>query len=510
MHQHGAKSSTKIPLNDRDARNARPPDLASVLSCTPDNPTPRERTLSKFDCIVIGAGPGGYVAAIHAAQLGKKVAIIEKDKALGGTCLNRGCIPTKALLEAAHLRDKLKHAKRFGIKVAGVEVDWPGVQRYRKKVVKQNTAGVSYLMKKNEITVYHGHGRFIGGSSVKVTAQDGATEILEAGGIILATGSRCKDFPFARVDGKRIINSDQLLELDTIPKRLLVLGAGAVGTEFASIYNSFGSKVTIIEVADRLLPIEDHEISRELEKAFARRKIKCLTSHKVSSVTNEGEVVKVEVDGPDGERSTLEAEYFLVAAGRAPVSDDVGLDATKIVLNDDGTIEVDELCKTSEPGVYAIGDLIQTPWLAHLASHEGILAVDHMLGREVHPIDLNQVPSCTYCDPEVASIGLTEQAAKEAGYDVRVGTFPFSANPRARIMQESEGLIKIVTDAEYGEVLGMHIMGAKATELIVEGGMALRLEATVEEITKTIHAHPTLGEALGEAAHAVFGQAIHM
>ncbi len=466
--------------------------------------------MSNYDVVVIGSGPGGYVAAIHAAQSGLKTAIVEKDPTLGGTCLNVGCIPTKALLESAHLYDKMKESSKFGLKVTGLEVDWSGVQGYRDKVVRQNTNGVAYLMRKNTIAVHKGHGRLLGGGKVSVTAEGGGVETLTAKNIILATGSVCASFGFIPMDHERIVNSDDILKLPFIPKRMVVMGAGAVGTEFASVYNTFGTEVTIIEVLDRLVPLEDADISAELDKAFKKRKIGCLTGHKIQKVERKGDVVKVAVQGPAGESIEMECDIFLMAAGRRPVTADVGLDKTKIVATKRGTVEVDGFMRTAEPGVYAIGDIVDTPWLAHVASHEGILAVDHIAGKDCHPIDYNRTPNCTYCHPEIGSIGLTEQKARDKGYEVRVGTFPFSANPRARIMQESEGMIKIVADAKYDEVLGIHIIGPKATELILEGGMALALESTVEDIIHTMHAHPTLGEALGEAAHAVHGMALHI
>ncbi len=466
--------------------------------------------MSNYDVVVIGSGPGGYVAAIHAAQSGLKTAIIEKRPTLGGTCLNVGCIPTKALLESAHLYDKMKGAKKFGLKVAGLEVDWNGVQKYRKKVVRQNTNGVAYLMRKNSITVYSGHGRLLGGGQISITDAEGKVENITTKNTILATGSVCRDLSFIPMDHERIVNSDDILELPFVPKRMVVMGAGAVGTEFASVYNSFGTEVTIIELMDRLLPIEDEDISKEIERVFKKRKINCLTSHRIKSVTRSGDEVNVTVTDPDGGEVSMTCDVFLMAAGRAPVSYDLGLENTKVVVNERGTVRADERMRTDEPGVYAIGDLIDTPWLAHVASHEGILAVDHILGKDVHPINYDRTPNCTYCDPEVASIGLTEAKAKERGYEVNTGIFPFSANPKARIMQESEGLIKIVADAKYDEVLGIHIIGPKATELILEGGMALALESTVQDIVHTMHAHPTLGEALGEAAHAVLGEPLHI
>jgi dihydrolipoamide dehydrogenase len=466
--------------------------------------------VSNYDVIVIGSGPGGYVAAIHAAQRGQKTAIIEKDKALGGTCLNRGCIPTKALLEAAHLYEKMQEASKFGLTAQNVGFDWPGVQKYREKTVRQNTNGVSFLMRKNNITVHQGYGRLAGGGKVTVTANDGKVETLTARQIILATGSECWKPSFIPIDHERVVNSDDILEIKAVPQRLIVMGAGAVGTEFASVYNSFGAQVTIIELMDHLLPIEDHEISQELANIFKKRKINVLTGHKIQKVERHGDTVKVDVADKDGKILHLEADLFLMAAGRRPMTDDIGLEHTKIVRNQRGTLKVDDLMRTDEPGVYAIGDIIDTPWLAHVAYHEAALAVEHFLGDDVRPIDYNRTPNCTYCHPEVASIGLTERAARDKGYDVKTGVFPFSANPRARIMQEAEGLVKIVADAKYDEVLGLHIIGPKATELILEGGMALALESTVEEIIRTMHAHPTLGEVLGEAAHAVHGHTLHM
>lgn len=466
--------------------------------------------MSTYDLIVIGSGPGGYVAAIAGAQAGLKTAVVEKDKTLGGTCLNRGCIPTKALLEAAHLWEKMHVSEQFGIKAEGVSLDWSKTQKYRDGVVRKNVGGVAYLMRKNKIDVLKGHGRIAGRGKVSVEAADGTSETHTAKNTIIATGSVCRSFGFIPMDHERVINSDDILELDTIPKHLIIMGAGAVGTEFASIYHAFGSEVTIIELMPRLLPIEDHEISDMLGEIYTKRGIKCMTGCKTKSVVRDGDTVRVEVEDGDGNISQIEGDYFLMAAGRQPVSYDLGLEGTGVVVNDRGTIQVDRFCRTGEPGVYAIGDVIDTPWLAHVASHEGIMVVDHIQGKDVHPIDYNQTPSCTYCHPEVASIGLSEAKAKEAGYEVRVGTFPFSANPRARIMQEAEGMVKIVSDAKYDEVLGIHIIGPKATELILEGGMALRMEATTEEIVHTMHAHPTLGEALGEAAHAVLGAALHI
>lgn len=466
--------------------------------------------MSNYDVVVIGSGPGGYVAAIHAAQGGLKTAIIEKNKTLGGTCLNVGCIPTKALLESAHLYEKMQESSRWGLKTKGLEVDWSGVQKYRDGCVRQNTNGVKYLMKKNDIDVHWGHGRLMGGGKVGVAYNDGTSAELSAKNVIIATGSVCKDLSFIPMDHERVVNSDDILEMPSIPKRLVVMGAGAVGSEFASVYNSFGTEVTIIEMMDRLLPIEDREVSEELARIYKRRKIDVRVGHRIQNVVREGDVVHVSALDQDGELVALECDVFLMAAGRTPVTYDLGLEHTGVVVTKRGTLEVDHFLRTGEPNVYAIGDVIDTPWLAHVAYKEAAVAVDHILGKDVQPINYDRTPNCTYCHPEVASVGLTEEKAKERGYEVKTGTFPFSANPRARIMRESEGLVKLVADAKYGEVLGLHIIGPKATELILEGGMALALESTVEEIVDTMHAHPTLGEALGEAAHAVLGHAVHI
>ncbi|MEL6181107.1 MAG: FAD-dependent oxidoreductase, partial [Myxococcota bacterium] len=339
--------------------------------------------MSDYDLVVIGSGPGGYVAAIYGAQNGLKTAIIEKDSTLGGTCLNRGCIPTKALLEAAHLWDKMHHSKKFGILTSGIELDWTKTQKYRDKVVKQNTGGVSYLMRKNKIDVIQGHGRLNGAKKVDVTDADGNVQTLNAKNVIVATGSVCKELGFIPMDHERVINSDDILELAVVPESLIIMGAGAVGTEFASIYNTFGSEVTLIELMDRLLPIEDEDISKELEKSFKRRKINCLTNHRIERVERVGDKVEVDVKDPNGETVSMSADYFLMAAGRQPVSYDVGLETTAIEVDPKReTIKVDPYMQTNEPGVYAIGDVIDTPWLAHVASHEGVFAQQMIDGQD--------------------------------------------------------------------------------------------------------------------------------
>lgn len=463
---------------------------------------------NSYDVVVIGAGPGGYVAAIRASQLGLNTAIIERDDRLGGTCLLRGCIPTKALLESAHLFEKMEDSKSFGIIAEGVSLDFGGVQKYRAKMVTANSKGVEFLMKKNKIDVHHGHGRIKAKGEVSVEDADGKESVLKAKNIILATGSRCKSLPFIELDHKRTVNSDDILELDAVPKSLIVIGAGAVGCEFASVYQAFGSEVTLIEYMEHLLPIEDTDVSVELEKAFKKRKIKVMTSTAVKEVDVDDNGVKVHFEPADGgERKTVEAEMLLVAAGRAAVTDDIGADAVDLKIDDRGFVEVDELCRTSVDGIYALGDIIETPWLAHIASHEGVLVAEQCAGNSPHPINYDHTPNCTYCSPEVASAGLTEREAKKRGYDVKTGSFPFSASGKARIMGEAVGFVKFVADKKYDQLLGVHIIGPKATELISEITLGLQLETTVEEVMHAIHPHPTLAEAVGEAATATFNGA---
>lgn len=461
-----------------------------------------------YDVVVIGAGPGGYVSAIRASQLGLNVAIVEKDSRLGGTCLLRGCIPTKALLESAHLFDKMQESSKFGITTSGVELDFGAVQKFRSKTVDANSKGVTFLMRKNKVDVHSGHGRIAGKGTVSVTDGDGKKTELKARNIIIATGSVCRDLPFIEMDHKRTVNSDDILEIKKVPKSLIVMGAGAVGSEFASIYRSFGSEVTLIEYQDRLLPIEDDEVSKELEKAFKRRGIKSLTSTAVKEVELTEQGVRVTWEPADGGDKTVgEAEMLLVAVGRAAVTDDIGLDTVGVETDERGFIEVDELCRTKAEGVYAIGDVINTPWLAHIASHEGVLCAEQIAGNKPHAINYDHTPNCTYCDPEVASVGLTEREAKARGYDVKIGKFPFSASGKARIMGEDAGFVKLVADKKYDQLLGAHIIGPKATELISELSAALHLETTTEELFHTIHPHPTLAEAVGEAAAAIFNGA---
>ena len=464
--------------------------------------------MKNFDVIVIGSGPGGYVAAIRAAHLGLKTAIVEKDKKLGGTCLLRGCIPTKSLLHSADLLEEIRHAKDFGIIAGDVSFDFGGVQKAREKVVQKSAAGVEYLMRQNKIEVFSGHGRLKNSTTVTVDGPSGKEE-LQAKNIILATGSVPRNVPFIKIDGKRFVSSDEILELKEPPKSLIVLGAGAVGVEFASVYKRFGTEVTVVEMLDTLVPIEDTDVSREFEKLFKKRGVKAHLGTKLEKVETQGNSV-VATLSKDGKTFTETAEMLLVAVGRAPVTQDVGLQAAGVTADKGGYIEVDGLMRTDVDNIYAIGDIVRTPWLAHIASAEGILAADHIAGHDPKPLNYLQTPSCTYSDPEVGSVGLTERAAKEKGYKVKVGKFPFAAIAKARIGGNTDGFVKIVSEERYDEILGVHIIGPHATDLIAEACVALRLECTTEELAHTIHAHPTLSEGVLEAAHATMGRALHM
>jgi len=461
----------------------------------------------QYDVVIIGSGPGGYVAGIRAGQLGLKTAVIEKDPYLGGTCLHRGCIPTKSLLENAEVWTKIQKSKEFGITVGDVKLDWSVVQSRKQGVVDTNAKGIEFYFKKYKVDRILGWGTVVDKNTVEVTAEGGAAKRLSTKNIILAMGSVPKDLPHIKSDGKKILNSDHILQIDRVPQSMLVIGAGAVGCEFASIFSRFGSKTTIVEVMPHLLPIEDEEISKEFTRIFKKKGIEVYTEAKVLSceVTEKG--VKSTVESK-GKQQVIETEIVLSATGRRPVTENCGLEKTKVKL-DRGYVLVDGMMRTAEPGIYAIGDIVPTPALAHCASAEGILAAEHIAGLEVRPINYDHVPNATYTEPEVASVGLTEKKARERGYDVKIGRFPFTANAKNKIIGGDGGLVKYVSDAKYDELLGVHIVGPKATELIAESGVALELEATSESIAKTIHAHPTLSEALMEAAEDVAGHSIH-
>jgi dihydrolipoamide dehydrogenase len=461
-----------------------------------------------FDVTIIGSGPGGYVAAIRAGQLGLRTAIIEKDKNLGGTCLLRGCIPTKSLLHTADLLDEFKHAKEHGVVAGSVTLDFGQAQKRKGKVVLKLSKGVEFLMRKHKVRVSNGSAHIDGPGRISITAADGASQTIQTKNIVIATGSVPRSFPTLPIDGEQIITSDEILELKEIPKSLLVLGAGAVGVEFASMFARFGTDVTILELLPHLLPIEDEEISTELEKSFKKQGIKAFTSANFKSAVKESGGVRVTAE-IGGENHEFVAEKFLVAIGRRAYTDGLGLENTRVEL-EKGYIKIDDHMRTAEPNVYAIGDVIPTPWLAHVASAEGILAVETIAGKNPRPINYDHVPGCTYCQPEVASVGLTEAKARERGYDVRVGRFPIPVMAKSQILGATEGLAKVVSDARYDEVLGLHLIGPHATELIVEGCVALQMESTVEELINTMHAHPTVSESMHEAFEDAHGMVIHV
>lgn len=463
----------------------------------------------QYDVIVIGSGPGGYVAGIRAGQLGLKVAVIERDPFLGGTCLHRGCIPTKSLLENADVYQKIQKSKEFGITVGDVHLDFGAVQKRKQSVVDQNAKGIEFLFKKNKVERITGFGRLGEKGTVEVVGEGGAIRTLSTRNIVLATGSTPKDLPHIKADGKKIINSDHILNLEAVPKSMLVIGAGAVGCEFASIFSRFGTKATVVEVMPMLLPIEDEEISKEFTRMFKKKGIEAFTDAKIESCTATENGVQSVLSMQGGKQQTIETEIVLSAVGRRPVLEGLNLEKTRVQLDSRGYVQVDPYMKTHEPNVWAIGDIVPTPWLAHCASAEGILVIEQIGGLKVRPINYDHIPNATYTDPEVASVGLTEKKAKERGHDVKIGKFAFTANSKAKILGETGGMVKYVSDAKYDELLGVHIVGPKATELIAEACVALELEATSESIARTIHAHPTLSEAMMEAAEAVGGHAIH-
>jgi dihydrolipoamide dehydrogenase len=467
-----------------------------------------------YDVVVIGSGTGGYVAAIRAAQVGLKTAVVERAPVLGGTCLNWGCIPTKALLEHAHALKIAQDWKEWGLTLgqAAIGVDMNQVHGRKDKIVKGLTGGIELLFKKNKIDWIKGSGRLAGKGKVDVS--DGQKGTLTARKeIIVATGSMPRSVAGIEIDRKRIITSDEAIHLREIPKSIVIMGSGAVGVEFGSIFRRFGSEVTIIELLPRIVPVEDEAVSAELEKSFKKQGIKVLTGTKVTSAKAGASGVDLEAQTGDGKTTKLTAEYLLVATGRGPVTNGLGAEEAGLQL-DRGYIMVDSQFKTSVPGISAIGDVITFdkpghPQLAHLSSAEGIVLAERIAGKEYRPINYDQVPGCTYCDPEIGSVGLTERQAQERGYDVKTGSFKFSVLARARIAGEIEGFVKIVYEKKYDEVLGVHMIGPRSTELVAEATLALRLECTVEELVRTIHAHPTMSEAVGEAAHAAHGAAIH-
>jgi dihydrolipoamide dehydrogenase len=460
-----------------------------------------------YDLIVIGSGPGGYVAAIRASQLGMKVAVVEREE-LGGICLNWGCIPTKALLKSAQVFEYLKHAADYGIKVTGAEADFSSMVQRSRGVADGMSKGIQFLLKKNKIDTLLGFGKLAKDKKVVVTAADGKETSYQAKNIILATGTRSRELPNMKQDGKRIIGYREAMTLKEQPKTMVVVGSGAIGVEFAYFYNAIGTKVTIVEYLPNIVPIEDEEISKQLERSFKKSGITIMTDASVESVDTTGKTLKVKVKTKKGEE-ILEADVVLSAVGVVSNLENIGLEETG-VKTDKGKVVVDKFYQTSVSGVYAIGDIVPGPALAHVASAEGIICVEKMAGHHPEPLNYNNIPGCTYASPEIASVGYTEKAAKEAGYEIKVGKFPFSASGKASASGAKDGFVKVIFDAKYGEWLGCHMIGANVTEMIAEAVVARKLETTGHEIIKSVHPHPTMSEAVMEAAAAAYGEVIHL
>ena len=462
---------------------------------------------SKYDLIVIGSGPGGYVAAIRASQLGLKVGVVERES-LGGICLNWGCIPTKALLKSANVFEYISHASDYGINVKEANIDFGGMVQRSRGVADGMSKGIQFLFKKNKIDTLMGFGRLKPGKKVEVEAEDGNKTEYTADHIIIATGGRSRELPSMPIDGKKIIGYRKAMTLDKLPKKLIVVGSGAIGVEFAYFYHTLGTEVTLIEFLPNIVPLEDEEVSKQLERTFKKKKMKIMTSSEVTAVDTKGKGVKATVKTKKGEE-IIEADVVLSAVGISTNIEGIGLEETG-VATDRGKVVVDGFYKTNIPGVYAIGDIVQGQALAHVASAEGIICVEKIAGMNPEPLDYNNIPGCTYCNPEVASVGYTEKAAVDAGYEIKVGKFPFSASGKASAAGAKDGFIKVIYDAKYGEWLGAHMIGANVTEMIAEVVAARKLETTGHEIIKSVHPHPTMSEAVMEATAAAYDEVIHL
>jgi dihydrolipoyl dehydrogenase len=464
--------------------------------------------LAKYDLVIIGSGPGGYVAAIRAGQWGLKTAVVEKDPFLGGTCLHVGCIPTKVFLHHADLYDNFQRAEEFGFEVKDVKVNWPAMLARKDKIVNKHAGGIGMLFKKNKVESIQGWGRIAGPGRVTVE-KDGKITELETTYTMLATGSEARSLPGVEIDGQAVLTNREILSLQSIPKSMIVVGCGAVGVEFASIFKTFGSDVTLLEAMPKMVPLEDDEISAELLKAFKKRGIRVELEAAVESVKKNATGATVTYKDKSGKAQSISAEKVLIAVGRRPMTENTGIEKTKAKV-ERGYVHTNAYMETAEPRLYAIGDIVAgLPQLAHAASMEGIIAVGRMAGKDVQPFDRKRCPNATYCEPQIGSIGLTEKQAREAGFDVKTGKFPFLGNSKASILGHHEGFIKVVAEAKYGEILGVHAIGPLATEIIAEPVAALGLEATLDDMAATIHAHPTVWEAMGDAFNSVRGLTIN-
>ncbi len=461
----------------------------------------------KYDIVVIGSGPGGYVAAIRASQLGMKVGVVEREE-LGGICLNWGCIPTKALLKSAQVFDYINHSKDYGIEVKDAKVDFTSMVKRSRDVAQGMSKGIQFLFRKNKIDHLTGHGKVLPGKKVEVKNEKGETTVYEPKHIIIATGGRARELPNLKIDGEKVIEYRKAMVMDKQPESMIVVGSGAIGVEFAYFYNAIGTKVTIVEFLPNIVPNEDEEISKQLERIYKKAGVNIMTSAEVTSVDTSGKKCKVHIKTAKGEK-VEECDVVLSAVGVATNLEGIGLEEVGI-KTEKGKVTVDEFYRTNVDGIYAIGDITKGPALAHVASAEGIICVEKIAGLSPEPLDYNNLPGCTYCQPEIASVGYTEKAAKEAGYDIKVGKFPFSASGKASAAGAKDGFVKVIFDAKYGEWLGAHMIGANVTEMIAEAVAARKLETTGHEIIKSVHPHPTMSEAIMEAAAAAYEEVIHL